>query len=416
MTASEEAARALAEREKRLSDVIELRVPDRVPIAATFDYFPARYVGISTETAFYDPRTWKAACKKTLIDFAPDVYFVAIMVPGKALELLGCRQLTWPGHGAPRDGGHQFQETEYMKPEELEDFINDPSDYTVRTYLPRIFSAFAPLRDLPQLTRLIWGYGEIGAVELFTRPDFVQMMEAVVKAGREFAEWNKEMGTIVKELEDLGFPPFSIALTQAPYDWLPDFLRGMKGSMLDLYRQPEKVLEACEKLLPVMINKAVSVAKASGNPRVFIPLHRGSDGFMSLKQFEKFYWPGLKKVCLALINEGLVPWVFFEGDYTSRLEYLLELPKGKVIAHLDSTDIFRAKEVLGGHMCIMGNMPGSLLQAGTKEEVVAYTKKLIDVVGKDGGYIMACRSPMDETDPALVKVWMDFTKEYGVYR
>ncbi len=137
---------------------------------------------------------------------------------------------------------------------------------------------------------------------------------------------------------------------------------------------------------------------------------------MSLKQFEKFYWPTLKKVCLALIEEDLTPWVFFEGNYTSRLEYLLDLPKGKVLAHLDSTDIFKAKDILGNHMCIMGNVPASILQTGTKDEVIAYTKRLIDKVGKDGGYIMACRSPMDKTDPELVKTWMDFTREYGVYR
>jgi hypothetical protein len=306
-------------------------------------------------------------------------------------------------------------EAEYMKAEEFDAFLADPSDFSIRTYLPRIFEAFAPLQKLPQLSRMIWGYGEIGAVELFTQPDYIEMFEKIARAGREMAEWNKELGTFIPEMADLGFPPFSISLTQAPYDWLPDFLRGMKGSMLDLFRQPDKVLEACEKLLPIMVEKGVTSAKLSGNPRVFIPLHRGSDGFMSLKQFERFYWPTLKRLCLALIDEGLVPWVFFEGNYTSRLEYLLELPKGKVLAHLDSTDIFRAKEVLGNHMCIMGNIPSSLLQTSTKDEVISYSKKLIDVVGKDGGYIMACRAPMDETDPELVKIWMDYTREYGIY-
>lgn len=416
MARSKEASEALKLREKRLHDAIELKVPDRVPIAATFDYFPAKYAGITPEAAFYDIKAWKAASAKTLLDFAPDVYYIAMMIPGSVLELLGCRQLRIPGHGIPATGGHQYVEAEYMKAEEFDAFLADPSDFSIRTYLPRIFEAFAPLQKLPQLSRMIWGYGEIGAVELFTQPDYIEMFEKIARAGREMAEWNKELGTFIPEMADLGFPPFSISLTQAPYDWLPDFLRGMKGSMLDLFRQPDKVLEACEKLLPIMVEKGVTAAKLSGNPRVFIPLHRGSDGFMSLKQFERFYWPTLKRLCLALIDEGLVPWVFFEGNYTSRLEYLLELPKGKVLAHLDSTDIFRAKEVLGNHMCIMGNIPSSLLQTSNKDEVISYSKKLIDVVGKDGGYIMACRAPMDETDPELVKIWMDYTREYGIYR
>jgi hypothetical protein len=72
-------------------------------------------------------------------------------------------------------------------------------------------------------------------------------------------------------------------------------------------------------------------------------LHRGAEGFMSKKRFEKFYWPGLKQTMLALIEKGLVPCPFIEGDFVNRLDYLLELPKGKVVARLDTTDIIQAK-------------------------------------------------------------------------
>jgi uroporphyrinogen-III decarboxylase len=149
---------------------------------------------------------------------------------------------------------------------------------------------------------------------------------------------------------------------------------------------------------------------------VAIPLHRGSEGFMSIRQFETFYWPTLKGLILALIEKGQTPLVFFEGDYTSRLEYLLELPKGRVFSHFDTTDMFRAKEVLNGHMCLCGNVPCSLLQTGTPEDVKAYAKKLIDVCGKGGGFIMSTRSPVDDVEPEPLKALIDFTIEYGVYR
>ena len=82
----------------------------------------------------------------------------------------------------------------------------------------------------------------------------------------------------------------------------------------------------------------------------------------------------------------------------------------------DSTDIYRAIEILGNSMCMSGFMPLSLLHAGTPEKVKAYAKELIDVVGKDGGFIMGPKSAMDEANPELAKVWFDFTKEYGVYK
>jgi uroporphyrinogen-III decarboxylase len=146
-----------------------------------------------------------------------------------------------------------------------------------------------------------------------------------------------------------------------------------------------------------------------------IPLHRGADGFMSSKQFEIFYWPTFKKLLLALIDAQLTPCPFFEGDCTSRLEYLLELPRGKIMGHFDRTDLRYAKQVIGNHMCIRGNVPVSILQTGSSADVKEYCKKLIDVVGKNGGFIMSARSAIDEAKPENLKVLLDFTREYGVY-
>jgi hypothetical protein len=85
------------------------------------------------------------------------------------------------------------------------------------------------------------------------------------------------------------------------------------------------------------------------------------------------------------------------------VEYLLDLPKGKFIARFDASNIFRAKEILKGHCCITGNIPVSLLQVGSKDDVIAYSKKLIDVCAKDGGYVFGPRSSVDEVKPQNLK-------------
>ena len=82
----------------------------------------------------------------------------------------------------------------------------------------------------------------------------------------------------------------------------------------------------------------------------------------------------------------------------------------------DTTDLVKAKAVLGDTMCIVGNVPPSLLQIGSPDKVRDYARKLIDTVGKGGGFIMSSRSVLDEANPELVKVWAEFTKEYGVYQ
>jgi len=143
---------------------------------------------------------------------------------------------------------------------------------------------------------------------------------------------------------------------------------------------------------------------------------RGSDDFLSKAQFDKFYWPTFRKLIHSLIDRGGTPCVFLEGKFDSKLEYLLDFPKGKMLIRLDTTDIQRAKDVLKGHLCIQGNVPSSLLQTGSVQDVKNYCKNLIDTVGKDGGFILSPRSSTDEVKPENLKAMIDFTHEYGVYR
>jgi len=404
------------EREKRFVDAIGLKIPDRVPIAISFGYFPAKYTGITCQDAYYDAGKWTRAYKKTVSDFKPDVVFTIPPSSGTALEFLDPKQVKWPGHGVSPDHSHQAIEDEFMKAGEYDSLLEDISSFKIRDFLPRISGAMEPFKALPPFWSLGFDYRAVAAIaEALVKPEISAALEVLQKAGRELARWRAEAGSLVAEIEKLGFPRFSHASTIVPFDMISDNLRGTRGAMLDMYRQPDKLLEACEKLLPVMLRRAVSMAKGKGNSRVFIALHKGSDGFMSLKQFEKFYWPTFKSLVLSLIDEGLTPCIFFEGDYTSRLEYLLDLPKGKVLGHFDATDIFKAKEVLKDHMCIRGNVPSSLLQVGTPQEVKNHCKELIDVAAKNGGFIMSHRSAIDEVKPENLKAMIDFTKEYGKY-
>ena len=184
---------------------------------------------------------------------------------------------------------------------------------------------------------------------------------------------------------------------------------------MDMYRCPDKLLAVCEKMLPIMLRLGISRAKASGNPRVLIPIHKGLDSFMSPWQFITFFWPTLRQLILGLIAEDLVPNVFWEGDCTSRLEIIADIPKGKVIYAFERTDIFKAKEVLGDHVCIRGNVPSSILCAGSPQDVRDYCKKLIDIVGKGGGLIVCPRVVPDEAKAENLHAMIDFTREYGVY-
>ena len=415
-----------AERAKRVDDAIHLRVPDRVPIVPDAEFFPLKYAGITVEEAMYDYSKAYAAWKKTVSDFEWDEYVAPFTYSGPVFEHLRYKPLRWPGHGVRATSPYQFIEPgqklegeeiyEPMKPEDYGWFLDDPSDYMIRAHFPKVYTSLAPLAGLPPIHGIIcWYQGMFDALAAMGAPECLAALESLSKASAEAFKWFNSFLGFIGEMAKMGFPTFVLAVSHAPYDFIANFLRGTRGAMVDMYRNPDELLAACEKITPWMVQSGVGGARATGIPLVAIFLHKGFEGLMSDEQYRTFYWPTLKKVLDGLIAEGLIPYVYTEGDYTSRLEIIKDVPKGKVVYHIER-DLFKAKEVLGDIACLTGGPPESLLCTGTPDDVKAYCKKLIDVVGKGGGYIMDADVPLIDSKPENVKAMTDFTKEYGVYR
>jgi len=415
---SKSAEELYEEREKRVADAIQLKVPDRVPLLPSFTFFPARYAGISSEEVMYDYDKLAEVSKKAIIDFEPDMYMNPFFLVsfGNLMEMLGDRRFKWPGHGVPVDSTFQFVEGEQMKAEEYDAFIDDPTDFVLRKHLPRIMSALEPLQRLPYLPgRYYLGY-EAGMATL-GRPEIAGAIEILLQAGAESLKMQTRARAFAQEMTDLGFPSQCSSVAYAPFDYIGDFFRGTRGVMLDMYRNPEKLLAAMDKITPAITRAALNSARGSGINRCLMTLHKGLDGFMSPEQFKRFFWPGLRKVMMELIDNGVVPIVLWEGDCTSRLEIIRDIPAGKAVYWFERTDIFKAKEVLGDRVCIRGNVLAPLLCTGSPQEVIDYCKKLIDVVGKDGGLIIdGSIGVPDEARVENLRAMLDFCREYGVYK
>ncbi|MGD0794569.1 MAG: hypothetical protein ABR958_03095 [Dehalococcoidales bacterium] len=61
---------------------------------------------------------------------------------------------------------------------------------------------------------------------------------------------------------------------------LHQLLRGVQLPK-SLLRQPDKLLEAMEAIVPLMIKMGVGAAQMNGKPLIFMPLRKGADGFFS---------------------------------------------------------------------------------------------------------------------------------------
>lgn len=415
-----EAGKVYKERVTRLRDIIELKKePDRVPVVPMVSFFPAVYAGMTPYEVMYDYGKLFESHKKYYLDFQPDAHIgLGTAAPGKLYDILDYKLYSWPGHGVPKERSYQCKEGEYMLADEYDSLIQDPTNYFLTTYFPRIFGALAPFSSLSPFTNILEMYGGFTAATLipFGVPPVQEAVKKLLDAGSVALEWAGTFGAFGPVMGALGFPGFFGGGCKAPFDVIGDTLRGTRGIIMDMYRQPDKLLEALDRLTPIMIKMGASACKMNGCPICFMPLHKGADGFLSDAQFKKYYWPSLKDVIEGLIEEGCVPFPWAEGGYNSRLQVIGDVPKGKVIWGFDDTNMAEAKKALGKTCCISGNVPTSLLAISTVQAVKDNVKKLIDDCGDGGGYLMMNGSAFDEAKAENLKAMIDTTKEYGVYK
>jgi hypothetical protein len=399
----------------RTIKAIKIEIPDRVPVNIAAGSFPAYYAGYDLKTIMYDVEKMRQAWMKFAGDFDTDS--LGWMTPSNGLvnDIMGNKVYKWPGGGLPDDASMiQFVETDYMKTNEYDAFLDNPTDYILRYFLPRTYRVFEPLAKLSPLSSFM-GVGNqimMSAGDL----DFRKMARSLLKAYKETVRWGKVIADCNKICREMGFPAGGEGIALAPFDTVADMLRGTRGSVMDIYHQPDKLLETCDKILDITLKSALEGADRGDSPMVFIPMHKGDDMFMSDKQFERFYWPSYKKLLIGLIDEGLVPSPVVDGTYNQRLEYLKDLPRASMVWIFEKTDMALAKKVLGGHACIGGNVTGSLMCKGTPEDVEKYCCWLIDTCAPGGGYILSMGVSVDKANPENFQAMIRVAKEYGVYK
>ena len=354
----------LETRVSRLETVISMGIPDRVPSVPLIAQFALRHRGVPQSDGYRNPQTTNKALVET---------FDALGGwDGQLAANLIWVNSSWRISAAPmamRVPGKQAGEHEPLQAVEMEIFTKD--DY--ETIISRGWNGF--LADfLPRATG---------------RP--LEKIDATQK------KLLKIYMDDVKTWHDKGVPVLSGATTCDP-TMILSLSRTLNQFTIDLYRQPDMMQAVMDAMVDDLIQNVLDDTAATGLKYVFFPLERGSGFFYPLRIFERFGFPYIKRMVDAFAGAGLISILHFDTDWTLNLPYLKDLPRGKCICELDSrTDIFKAKEILKGHMCIMGDVPATLLSLGTVEDVITYCNRLHEVVGRGGGFILStgCECPID---------------------
>jgi len=247
-------------------------------------------------------------------------------------------------------------------------------------------------QDYDEIIKFGWtGFAERNWQRFWHR----SMEQTLYWAKRQTTQYIKD----AQAWKDKGVPSLAGAEVFSPLMFF-SMKRTLVNFTMDLFEIPDKVAAAMDAVVDDFIEDTLEAISITKLPAVFLVLERGGCFYYPLRIFERFEFPYIKKMVEAFSKAGLITCLHFDQNWTLNLPYLKDLPKGKCICELDScTDIFKAKEVLKGHMCIMGDVPAALTTLGKPEEVDEYCRKLIKEIGRGGGFILSsgCAVPADCT-------------------
>ncbi len=416
----EEKKELYEKRQKRLQDVIDLKQPDVVPVNYLVQGYPVNSQGHTMAEAVYD---FKIA-QKCVLDFAAQ-YDLDIMVLqnenywglGEALELMQSTRLDWAGKPGGKNKDtyiHQIHEITTLQDEEFDYFNKDFSGWMLHCGLPRVSKLLEPLASIYSFEDGP-SYDIQYLVSEFSTPGFKKMMRTIWEIDEICASVKEKLAKLDDALNAQGCLTPMKACAWVPFDCYGAYLRGTEDAMMDLYENEETILKFCDRSLESQLNLIQAQGRQFPGKWCVFYLTKASDQFMGAEHFQKYYWKYLQRMIEETVKVGMVPYVYTEGAFNNRLEFLKDVPKGTIYHFESMVDMERAKRILGKNACIAGGFPIGELLFGTPESVTEKTKRLLDTCMPDGGYIFEAEAGYDEAKRENVDALFETVRQFGRY-
>lgn len=402
------------ERVKRMVDVAQGRIPDRVPICGLMETYALVYSG----TKLKDAATSIRANVHGHAKIYDDIYYDCAYVP----TLAHAWELSWVLGSDVffiSDDGYTEQHKEYcpMVPEDYENLAKDPVRWILNEFVPRKFTKFDANNEDQQ------------KAFISSLLPFLKFAGALMYGGVVFRKQNT--------------PIVTGGAAEMPLDFIFDYLRGFRPTIGDLRRHKDEVKKATEALLDYSIDLTHMTNLMMGSmaggpvwmvknlvngvilrkdfefttfPWIFNPCH--IPPFISPKQFEEFYWPGYKAVVEHVHAHGGHVLTVLEGEWGPKLELLKQLPDNSVTFIVENDDPKLVKDTLSNNS-IMAGLPLELLRNGTREECIAAAKEMIDELAPGGRFIFCTGNKvlLSESDAKAenIRAVNEFVHGYGLY-
>jgi uroporphyrinogen-III decarboxylase len=388
------------ERLNRYVTAMRNEKPDRVPIRPFVAEFTGKYAGYTCQEVVHDYTKAFAAAIKTAKDFDWDAVVPNMVYVWSGLsQAIGLRYYGIPGLGIPHDSSFNYieppEDQAFMREDEYDALIADPTAFLYETWLPRVSTEVSKM-GAPSTYRNNLSFVK-GAMA---------MLSYFYAFGPQIARMRTECGTVS-----------AIAgIFKAPFDILADKLRGYVGLILDMHTQPQKVLKACEALMPHLCHVGLTTADPARLVPIGFWMHRGCVPFINPKQFASLNWPTLKPIIEEFWKQGHQTLFYAEGKWKHHFDAFRELPDRSIVFHCDQDDIFEVHRKMHDKFALSGGIPNVLLSFGKPDEVRTFCRRVLGGVGRDGGYIMDAGAIMqDDTSIENLQALTETTREYGAY-
>lgn len=388
------------QRLRRYVTALRNEKPDKIPIRPFVAETVGKHAGFTCQEVTHDYEKAFEAVIRTGKDFDWDAMVCNMVWVWTGLtQAIGLKYFGIPGIGIPHETGFNYieppEDEAFMRADEYDALIDDPTGFLYDTWLPRVSS---------EVSRI--GEASTPRNNLALVKGGMAMMAYFMALGPHIARMRSEAGTVS-----------AIAgIFKAPFDIIADKLRGYIGLTMDMHTQPDKVLRACEALMPHLTQIGLTTADPAKQVPIGFWMHRGCVPFINPEQFKSHYWPTLKPCIEEFWKHGHQTMFYAEGNWDYHLDDFLELPELSILYHADRGDIFLAHEKLHHKFPISGGIPNVLLSYGKPDEVRAHCRRIIDEVARDGGYIMDASAIMqNDTSLENLRVMTEFTREHGVY-
>lgn len=374
--------------------------PDMVPVRPFTAEMTATHCGYTCQQVTHDYRIAFEAVIRCCRDYDWDAAVPNMMYVWTGLtQALGLRYYGIPGIEVPPDTGFQYREPDaqnaFMRADEYDALIADPSGFLYETWLPRVSAAIVgPGQPNTNRSTLALVKGAMAMLAYFT--DF----------GPQVGRMRSECGTVS-----------AIAgILKAPMDILADKLRGYLGLAEDLIDRPAKVRAACEALMPHLFH----VANTTADPQSLVPIgfwmHRGCTPFVSMSDFANIFWPTLRPIITELWRHRHQTLFYAEGNWDAHLDRFAELPERSIVFHVDRGDIRLAHRKLHHKFAISGGISNFDLAYRTPAQVRERVRDTLRDVAADGGYILDASAIMqNEVRPENVRTMTEAAREFGAY-